>query len=238
MELIAGKKALVTGGARGVGKATALALAKEGVAVALIARTESALQEVVNEIQDAGGTATYRVADVADNAAVTQAVNNLQQEWGDIDILVNNAAVAEWGSVIEMEPVKWEEIIRINLFGVYYMTKALLPRMVERRSGDIVTVASTAGLRANANASAYSASKFGVIGFMESLMYEVRKHNIRVHTIVPSTIATDMAEGLGFSGNKDSILQPGDLAQLIVHQLQLDKRVFVKTATIWATNPG
>ncbi len=237
MESLTGKKAIITGGARGVGKATALALAKEGVEVGLIARTTESLAAVCDTIQAAGGKAYYAAADVSDYKAATAAVNELQNQMGKIDILVNNAAIAEMGSVIDMDHNKWEDIIRVNLFGVYYVTKALLPQLIEQKSGDIVTVASTAGTRANANASAYSASKFAVIGFMESLMYEVRQHNIRVHTIAPSTIATDMADGLGIVSNRDSIMQPEDLAQFIVHELQLNKRIFVKSATLWATNP-
>lgn len=237
MEFLTGKKAIITGGARGVGKATALALAKEGVEVGLIARTTKALADVCNAIVAEGGKAYYVAADLSDYEAATAAVKELQEKMGNIDILINNAAIAEMGSVVDMDHAKWEEIIRVNLFGTYYVTKALLPQMIEQKGGDIVTVASTAGTRANANASAYSASKFAVIGFMESLMYEVRQHNIRVNTIAPSTIATDMADGLGIINNRDSIMQPEDLAQFIVHGLQLNKRIFVKSATLWATNP-
>ena len=237
METLKGKKAIITGGARGVGKATAIALAKEGVEVGLIAHTQDALQEVVDSINNSGGKACYLVADLSDYEVATRVVEQLQKQLGKVDILINNAGIASFGSTVEMEVDKWEEIIRVNLFGVYYVTKALLPQMMENRSGDIVTVASSAGLRANGNAGAYSASKFAVIGFMEALMNEVRKYNIRVSTLAPSTMATDMAESLGIIHNKETIMQPEDLAQFIVHQLQLDKRVFVKSASLWATNP-
>ena len=237
MQLLQGKKAIITGGARGVGKATAIALAKEGVEVGLIARTEKELKKAADLIIDFGGKASYVIADLSDCNAATKAVQELQQKLGEIDILINNAAIAAFGSTVDMETSKWEEIIRVNLFGVYYVTKAVLPQMIERESGDIVTIASSAGLRANGNAGAYSASKFAVIGFMEALMNEVRKYNIRVSTLAPSTMATDMAESLGIIQNKETVMQPEDLAQFIVHQLMLDKRVFVKSASLWGTNP-
>ncbi len=237
MESLQGKKAIITGGNRGVGKATAIALSKEGVEVGLIARSEDALQEVTNTINESGGKAYYIVADVSDFAAAAKAVETLQQRLGKIDILINNAAILALGSTIEMDTSKWEEIIRINLFGVYYITKVVLPQMIENKDGDIITISSSAGLRANANAGAYSASKFAVIGFMEALINEVRQYNIRVSTLTPSTMATDMAESLGIVQNSETVMQPEDLAQFIVHQLQLNKRVFVKSASVWATNP-
>ena len=237
MQSLQGKKAIITGGARGVGKATAIALAKEGVEVGLIARTETALQSVADEINNTGGTAYYAVADVSDYNAATVAVKQLQHQLGKVDILINNAAITTYGSTVEMDPLIWENIIRVNLFGVYYITKAALPQMIENRGGDIITMSSSAAFRAKAEDGAYSASKSAVISFMEAVMNEVRQYDIRVSILAPTTIATDMAKNLGIINNIDRIVQPEDVAEFIVHQLKLPNRVFVKSVSLWGTNP-
>lgn len=239
MQNISGKTALITGGSRGIGKAIAIALAKEGVNVGITGRNEEALKKAASEIEAAGAKAFYAVAEVSDKSAITSAVNYLKSQLGKIDILINNAGVASFGSVLEMPVEKFEEIIAVNLLGVYYTTHAVLPGMVEQASGDIITISSTAGQRGAANTSAYSASKFGVLGFTESLMMEVRKHNIRVTAFLPSTVATDMAmKDLKITdGNGEKVLQPEDIAELIVMQLKLPQRAFVKMSSIWSTNP-
>lgn len=123
--------------------------------------------------------------------------------------------------------------------GMYYMTKEVLPYLIEKNEGDIINVSSTAGLSGNANTSAYSASKFAVIGMSESLMKEVRKNNIRVCTLTPSTIASDMAVELGIADkdSEDSVLQPEDFAELVVAGLKLPRRAMLKSAALWSTNP-
>lgn len=122
--------------------------------------------------------------------------------------------------------------------GVYYVTRAILPAMIEHKTGDIINISSTAGQRGAAVTSAYSASKFGLIGLSDSLMQEVRKHNIRVSTLTPSTVATELAIGLNLTdGNPDKVMQPEDLAEFIVSNLKLNRRVFVKDGGLWSTNP-
>src|SRR5699024_4670110 len=126
----------------------------------------------------------------------------------------------------------------VNLKGVYYTTRAVLPEMIERQTGDIINISSTAGERGGPVTSAYSASKFVVIGLSESLMQEVRKHNIRVSTMTPSTVATEMAAELNLTdGNPEKVMQPEDLAELIVTQLTLHPRVVLKHAGLWSNNP-
>ena len=137
-----------------------------------------------------------------------------------------------------MDATLWEEIIKTNVLGMYYVTKEVLPYLIEKNEGDIINISSTAGLSGNASTSAYSASKFAVIGMSQSLMKEVRKNNIRVNTLTPSTIATDMALDLGITdGNVEKVLQPEDFAQLIVAGLQLPRRAMLTNASLWSTNP-
>jgi 3-oxoacyl-[acyl-carrier protein] reductase len=232
------KNALITGAGKGIGKAIAIALAKEGVNVILVARTQSDLDEVANEVNKLGVQSVALTADVSDISSVNKAVAEALDKFKTIDILINNAGIAAFGNILEMEPQAWERIIQVNLMGTYYTTRAVLPNMIERKMGDIINISSTAGLKGNASTSAYSASKFAVLGLTESLMQEVRKHNIRVTALTPSTVATEMAKDLKLTdGNPETVMQAEDVAELIVAQLKLNRRVFIKDSGIWSTNP-
>jgi 3-oxoacyl-[acyl-carrier protein] reductase len=238
MESLKGKTALITGAGKGIGRAIAMALAAEGVHVGLLARTKKDLQNLAKEIQTAGHKCSMSIVDVSDIQSVNTAVNALLNEMGTVDILINNAGIGKFGKFLELEPAEWEEQIKINLFGVYYVTRAVLPQMIERQTGDIINISSTAGLKGSALTSAYSASKFGVMGLTESLMQEVRKHNIRVTAMTPSTVVTDLAIRSNLiNNNEEKLMHPEDLAELIVAQLKLNRRVFVKEASVWSTNP-
>lgn len=238
MEKLTGKIALVTGAGKGIGKAIANALAAEGVSVGLIARTEKDVQAAAQEIEANGGKAAYATADVSNRAEVERAVTSLRDRLGPVDILINNAGTATFGNFLELEPEVWENQIRVNVFGVYYTTRAVLPEMIERKAGDIVNISSTAGKSGSAVTSAYAASKFAVFGLSESLMQEVRKHNIRVTAMAPSTVVTDLANSANLiKGDPERVMHPEDFAELIVAQLKLSRRVFVKEASIFSTNP-
>ena len=232
------KYAVITGGSRGLGKATAIAFAKEGINVAITGRNEALLQEVVNEIKEYGVKAIYAAFDVTNREEVKNGVAQISSIFPKIDILVNNAGIAKFGTFLEMDEQDWIDILNTNVLGMYYITKEILPMMVAQNEGDIFNVSSTAGLAGNPTTSAYSASKFAVIGMSESLMKEVRKNNIRVTTLTPSTIASDMSKELGLTdGNPESVLQPEDFAELIVATMKLPRRALIKTAAIWSTNP-
>ncbi|TDD96627.1 3-ketoacyl-ACP reductase [Flavobacterium cellulosilyticum] len=238
MENLKGKKAIITGGSRGLGRATAIAFAKEGIDVAITGRNEKSLQETVTELKDYGVNATFAVFDVGNYEEVKIGIKSILADLGGVDILVNNAGIAAFGSFNDMEVSQWTAIIQTNVMGMYYVTKEVLPHLIEKNQGDIINVSSTAGLSGNPNTSAYSASKFAVIGMSESLMKEVRKNNIRVCTLTPSTIASDMSLELGITdGNIEKVLQPEDFAELIVTSLQLPRRAMLKSASLWSTNP-
>lgn len=238
MQSLKNKIALVTGAGKGIGRAIALALAHEGVHVGLLARTEKDLNAVANEIKYLGVKASVVTADVSKIDEVNEAVKKVLSELGPIDILINNAGTGTFGKFLELEPEVWENQIKINVFGVYYATRAVLPQMIERKTGDIVNISSTAGKAGNAITSAYSASKFAVFGLSESLMQEVRKHNIRVTALAPSTIVTDLAQSANLlTGDVEKVMHPEDFAELIIAQLKLNPRVLVKEASIFSTNP-
>ena len=238
MQTISGKTALITGAGRGIGRATAIAFAKEGINVGLVGRTLENLQKVAEELKAYDVKVAMATADVANNESITAAVESIRAELGAIDILVNNAGISKFGKFLELTPEEWTNIVDVNLKGVYYTTRAVLPEMIERQTGDIINISSTAGQKGAPITSAYSASKAAVIGMSESLMLEVRKHNIRVVTLTPSTVATDMAVELQLTdGNPEKVMQAEDLAELMVAQLKLHPRVVLKHAGLWSTNP-
>ena len=239
MKNLKNKKAIITGGGRGLGKATAIAFAKEGIDVAITGRNEAVLKETVSELKGFGIKAIYSVFDIGNYEDVKTGIDSIVKTLGSVDILVNNAGIAAFGTLNEMEVSQWSQIIQTNLMGMYYVTKEVLPHLISQNEGDIINVSSTAGLNGNANTSAYSASKFAVIGMSQSLMKEVRKHNIRVCTLTPSTIASDMSIELGIAvkDSQDTVLQPEDFAELIVAGLQLPRRAMLASASLWSTNP-
>ena len=236
MSLI-GKRALVTGAGKGIGRAIALALASEGASVGLVARSRADLDAVAASMGP-DARSSIATADLADRGAAESAVAKVARDLGGIDILVNNAGTAAFGSVLEMEPETWERIFRVNVFGLYYVTRAVLPQMIAAHAGDIINVASTAGQKGSARLSAYAASKAAVLSFTESLMPEVRKQGIRVTAVLPSTVNTELAASMGLPiGKVSRMLQPDDVAQSIVAALSLPPRVFLRDVSILTTNP-
>ncbi|RWZ52175.1 3-ketoacyl-ACP reductase [Halobacillus fulvus] len=235
---IKGKIAYITGAGRGIGKATALEFAREGVHVGLIARTESRLQEVAEEARSFGVKASVATADVANWEEVEQAVATLEKELGAADILINNAGIGVYGDFLDIDPEEFRRVMDVNVFGTYHMTRAVLPQLIEKNRGDIINISSSSGLKATAGSAAYSASKFAVQGMTEGLMQEVRRHNIRVNTLNPSLVATELAFGEKLDeADKEKYMQPEDLAEYMVSQLKLHQRIFIKQSLQWATNP-
>lgn len=233
-----GKNAIVTGGGRGLGKAVALALAKEGVHIGLTGRNEEHLKNTAEELKSLGVKAAYSVFSIDDEDAVKAGIATLAAELGGIDILINNAGIGDFGSIADMPSETWEQVIKTNLFGVYYAAKAVHPFLKERGMGDIVNVASTAGLKGGPNMSAYAASKAAVVSLSQSMMAEWRKENIRVITLTPSTIASDMSIQGGLTdGNPDKVLQPEDFAEWVRDILKMNRRAMIANASIFSTNP-
>lgn len=238
MQAITGKTALITGAGRGIGRATAIAFAKEGINLGLLGRSMENLEAVAAELQEYGVKVSLATADVSNMESVNAAVEKIRGELGPIEILVNNAGISKFGKFLEVDPEDWAKIIQVNVMGVYYVTRAVLPDMIEKNAGDIINLSSTAGQKGAPVTSAYSASKAAVIALSESLMLEVRKQNIRVVTLTPSTVATDMAVELNLTdGNPEKVMQPEDIADFMVAQLKMNPRILLKSAGLWSTNP-
>lgn len=236
---INGKVAFITGAGRGIGRAVAEALAKEGVAVGLLARTAAQIEEVANEINANGGKAAFAAADVTNQQEVESAIETLTTQLGTADILINNAGMGGFGKLVEQDSETWLKIVDTGIKGTYFVTHAVLPQMIQKNEGDIINISSTNGLNGAATSTAYSAAKFGIIGLTESLAQEVRRNNIRVTALAPSTVVTELARNSGLidEAKEERMMHPEDLAEVIVHQLTLPNRIYVKQATILGTNP-
>lgn len=213
-------------------------LRMKGVNLGLLGTTESNLKQVASVVEGLGVKVAYTPVDVSNFEQVQQAIEKITNQLGKADILINSAGTSKFASLLDMDPEEWKRIIDVNLMGTYYVTRSVLPQFIEKNSGDVINISSTNGLNGAATSSAYSASKFGVIGLTESLAQEVRRNNIRVTALTPSTVATDMAIELKLiPENDEKYMQPEDIAELIVSQLKLNQRVYIKSASILATNP-
>jgi len=195
---IAGKCAVVTGGSSGIGRAVAMRLARRGANVFLIARREELLKETVAELENAGAASCrfgYFSADVADRAAVEEAIKAAEAECGPVTILVNSAGVSRPGYVEELTIESMESEIKVNYLGTLYTVKRVVAGMMERREGWILNVSSLAGLKGIFGYTGYSGSKFAVIGFSEALRSELRPYNVKVSVLCPPDVDTPMLEG-------------------------------------------
>jgi 3-oxoacyl-[acyl-carrier protein] reductase len=229
--------ALVTGAGRGIGRAVALALAGEGVHVALMGLTGTHLIAVEKEVNALGVRSAVLPGDVSDEGSVSRCVAAAEQQLGPIDVLVNNAGVYTHGPVDRLDALVFDHTIAVNLRGPFLMARAILPGMKSRRRGHVINVASTAARRGFAGGAAYCASKFGLAGLSEAMLQDVRGHDVRVTCILPSTVATDMARRGDFLKNAAKAIQPEDVAQAIVGLLKLDVRVLPTSLELWQTNP-
>ena len=233
-----GKTAIITGGSRGLGKAIALCLAKEGVHIGITGRNEETLKAVTTEIEKLGVKAAYAVFDISHEQSVVSGLKALVDALGTVNILINNAGIGHFGKLDEMPTETWEQVIQTNLFGVYYASQTLYPYLKELGEGDIINISSTAGLKGGAGMSAYAASKAAVISLSQSMMAEWRKNNIRVITLTPSTIATDMSIDGGLTdGNPEKVLQPEDFAEWVRDILKMNRRALIANGSIFSTNP-
>ena len=233
-----GKNAIITGGGSGLGKAVAIALANEGVNIGITGRNEENLKNTIEEIKKLGVNAAYSVFSIDDETAVKIGIDALVKDLNGVDVLINNAGIGNFGTLEQMPSETWEQVIKTNLFGVYYAAQAVHPYLKEKGEGDIVNVASTAGLKGGANMSAYAASKAAVVSLSQSMMAEWRKENIRVITLTPSTIASDMSIQGGLTdGNPEKVLQPEDFAEWVRDILKMNRRALIANGSIFSTNP-
>jgi 2-hydroxycyclohexanecarboxyl-CoA dehydrogenase len=185
---------VVTGAGRGIGRSVAARFAQEGARVALVARTEKELLETEGQLKRQNAHCLALPADITDRGAADAVVKRAEKELGPVDILVNNAGVFLWKPFLRLTPEEWDLVLSTNLTGAANFCRAVLPGMVARGRGRIVNVASIHGMRGEANLSAHSAAKFGLIGLTQSLAREFREHNIAVNAVCPGTVENKIDE--------------------------------------------
>lgn len=205
--------ALVTGGSRGIGRAIALRLARLGVSVAICGRDRNALEKTAVEIKEAGVLVFSQTLDVTNSAEVPDFIKKLEASLGAVSILVNNAGVGGFGLVQDKSDADWDRVLNTNLKSVFLMSRAVIPSMIQRRSGDIINISSLAGRNTFAGGGLYCASKWGLHGLSGCMAEDLREHRIRVTLVCPGSVATEFSG----RGPKDpnKTLSPEDVAHVV-----------------------
>jgi 3-oxoacyl-[acyl-carrier protein] reductase len=213
-----GKVAVVTGAGRGIGKAVSVALARAGCRVVLAARTREQIEAVEKEILSQGGDALALPTDLTADEDIQRLVEATQTKWGAADILINNAGWGKRAPVVGASLTDWDQTFRLNLRAPMVLAKALLPNMIAKREGAVINIGSVSGKTGEANGAAYSASKFGLIGFTQSLYEEVREHGIKVAVILPGFVDTLLIPP-NRQLDRSKMIQADDIAQTVLFVL-------------------
>ena len=223
MENLKDRTALITGGSKGIGLGIAHSLVEQGMRVVITSRHGQEAEQQAARLSEMGpGSAVGVEADVRDLAAQERSVQRLLDEWGRLDVLVANAGIGAFASIEDMSPEQWRDTIDINLTGVFNSVKAAIPAL-KTSKGYLITIASLAGTNFFAGGAAYNASKFGLVGFTQAVMLDLRQHGIKVTTIMPGSVATYFNDHQ--PGDADAWkIQPEDLGQMTVDLLRMHPR--------------
>jgi 3-oxoacyl-[acyl-carrier protein] reductase len=238
MSKIEGKAAFVTGSTKGIGRAVAVALAEKGASVFISARNNDQVVRTVADLhREYGDRIAGTTCDVRDYDQVRQAVSEARDRFGAIHILINNAGIGAFRNVEQMPVSDWNATLETNLSGVFYCCHEVIPIMKQQAEGYIINIGSLAGKNAFAGGAAYNASKFGLIGFSEALMQEVRHDGIRVSYVMPGSVNTEF----GRSGQQDPSttwkLLPEDVAAVVVNLIELESRALASRVELRPSRP-
>ncbi len=241
MQTLENKTVIITGGSRGIGRVLALRLAKEKANIVITARTKNELESTEKELLAINKNVLALNTDVSKYEDVKRIVSDTVKVFGKIDYLVNNAAILTHKSVKDFDIDEWKKVIEVNLFGPFMMSKEVLPHMEKlamSTGGTIINVCSTSARRGYENGSAYTASKFALNGFSQSLFQECRKSNIRVISVFPSYVETSVKDEkeLEIIG-KGVHLRAEDVADSIISAMKLPQRAVIREIELWCTNP-
>lgn len=232
-----GKSAIVTGGTKGIGRAIAEALVRESVNVCISARSRHEIDETIQQLGSLKlGRITGIVADVCNYSQVKPLFEVATSEFDGLDILINNAGIGLFQTVEEMSPEDFRSVLETNLFGVFYCCHEAIPVMKQRGGGYIINISSLAGVNAHPEMAAYNASKFGLNGFSEALMQEVRHDGIKVSYIMPGSVNTEFGDDEP-SDAKAWQLQPPDIARVVLDLLGHESRALVSRVEIRPSKP-
>jgi len=236
MSAIKDKVILITGGTKGIGLGVATVLLNEGARVAITGRDEKVVREVTADLAKKWpGKVLGLAADVRSFDDQKRSVESIIKQWGQLDVLVANAGVGHFGPIDSITPKQWHETIDINLTGVFYSVKATLAAL-SKSKGYVITIASLAGTNFFAGGAAYNASKFGLVGFSQAMMLDVRNAGIKVTTIMPGSVATN------FNGHEPSAadawkIQPDDIGQIVADLLKMNPRTLPSKVEVRPTIP-
>jgi len=210
--------AIITGASRGIGRSTAIALATEGVNLALVSRTESGLKETAAECEKMGVKTLCLPTDLTDPFKTEEVVKKTVKEFGKLHILINNAGKFSRNTVQEAKLDKWDEVINVNLRSLIHLTRHSLPYILKNKKGGIINIASISGKNTYGTGGIYNATKFGVVGFTGALYEDIREENIKVCAICPGFVSTDMTKSDTLDSSK--MIQPGDIADTVLFVLK------------------
>jgi 3-oxoacyl-[acyl-carrier protein] reductase len=232
---LSGKAAIVTGGSKGIGFSIAEKLLSAGASVAICARNEAEVHAAAAALEGRGGRVVGLSCDVRSHEDVRDLISATVNRFGGLDILINNAGVGGFAPIDQLSVDDWHRILQTNLSGVFYACREAIPHLRERGGGWIINIGSLAGKNAFAGGSAYNASKFGLVGFSEAMMLDVRHQGIRVSCIMPGSVATH------FSGTPDPSsawkLQPEDVAQMVTDLLAFESRALPSLVEMRPSQP-
>ena len=229
---LTGQVAVVTGAGRGIGRAIAHALGREGAAVVLAARSGPELEGVAREIQQAGGRALAVPTDVRQEAAVEALARRVLAEWRQVDVLVNAAGVATFAPVTDSKLDDWDQMLAVNLRGAVLCCRALLPAMIGRRRGTIVNVGSVVTSRSLTGSAAYTASKYGLLGFSRVLAEEMRPHAVRVGVLSAGATDTPLWDAMPGAPARDRMLRPDQVAEAVLLMAGLGPNATLEEVTL------
>jgi len=231
------KTALITGGSKGIGYGVAAVLIQEGIRVAITSRSQKSADEAATELNKIKeGFAIGIESDVRSLESQQNAVKVVLEKWGQLDYVVANAGVGHFASIYELTPEQWQETIDINLTGVFYSAKASLDALKETK-GYFINIASLAGTNFFPDGTAYNASKFGLVGFSQAMMMDVRKDGIKVTTIMPGSVATEF--GNNQPSEKDAWkIQPEDIGQIVSDLIKMPARTLPSKIEVRPAVPG
>jgi len=237
------KSALVTGASRGIGFGVALRLAQEGIQTAIVGRDRTRIEQASKKITEITGTqALAVVGDVSIYGDCVSAVDAVVKKFGAIDVLVPNAGIGIIGSVAESDPADWAMMMETNYLGTAYIVKAALPVMQNQGSGDVIAIVSAGGTKGYPEWSGYCASKWAVMGFMDSFAQEVIAQGIRVSTLCPGGVDTafwdDLNKDINRAGSegRSKLMSPADVAEMVMLQVNLPRNVMLKNGLFFPTN--
>jgi 3-oxoacyl-[acyl-carrier protein] reductase len=238
MNNIEDKVIIITGGSKGIGRVTAMRLAKQGAKLVLASRKISDLMKVKDELQVPEDRILFVEGDVSKEDDCSSIVNQAAEKFGRVDVLINNAAQFVHCKIIDLDLNDFDRVWKTNVRGVIAMTQRVLPFMIKQNEGTILNISSTSGKRGYMTGAAYAASKFALNGLTECLLKEVREYNIRVLTISPSMVDTKvMKESDLKQSGKGVYMRAEDVADSVMLCLSLPQRALIKDIEIWGTNP-